>query len=99
MWRDVTRYDRTWMDEHLADGFTEVGWSGRTSTRNQTLDAPGEPIDVALSGMAVRHLGRDAVLVTYRSTDSRGEGHRASVWVRQRSTWRLAFHQGTPASS
>jgi hypothetical protein len=98
MWDDGTRYDRAWMDAHLAVEFAEFGWSGRSYTREETLDTAGGPIDVVLGDMAIRPLGRDAALVTYRSSEPRGEGNRASVWVRQASGWRLAFHQGTPTT-
>ena len=32
MWREETRGDRSWMEEHLATDFTEFGYSGRAYT-------------------------------------------------------------------
>ena len=40
----------------------------------------------------------DTALVTYRSTESSGDGNRASVWIRRNGRWYLDFHQGTPSA-
>jgi hypothetical protein len=98
MWNEHTRGDRRWMDEHLSDTFTEVGWSGRSYGRADVVDQAVGAIDAELDGLAVRPLGRDAALVTYRSIEGRGSGHRTSVWVRQRGRWLLEYHQGTPTA-
>ena len=97
MWNDTTRGDRGWMGEHLADDFIEHGYSGRIYDREAILDAEVGPITATLIDLAVRPLGRDAALVTYRSNDHRGFANRASVWKRDGGVWRLAFHDGTPA--
>lgn len=97
MWADDTRGDRGWMNDHLSPGVTEHGRSGRRYTRNEILDHEIGPIDVSLTDFAVRALGRDAALVTYRSIEARGVSNRASVWCRRRGRWLLDFHQGTPA--
>jgi hypothetical protein len=96
MWQDTTRGDRDWMAEHLSGSFTEVGWSGARHTREDILQADIGPIEARVDGFVVRPLGRDAALVTYRSDQARGSGHRSSVWVRALGRWRLEFHQGTP---
>ena len=94
MWDDSTRGDRDWMDRHLSPTFTEHGRSGRRYTRAEILDQAVGPIDVELEDVAVRALGRDAALVTYRSIEPRGPGNRASVWVRRDGRWLLDAHQG-----
>lgn len=97
MWDDATRGDPDWMAQHLTDSFTEFGASGVAYTRQDILDQAIGPIDSRVDGFAVRPLGRDAALVTYRSEQTRGPGRRSSVWVRVHGGWRLDFHQGTPA--
>lgn len=100
MWVADTRGDRAWMDAHLSDDFHEFGRSGRHHDRAAVLGAPvGTEIDVELPlrDVTITALGRDAALVTYRSVHTDGEARRASVW-RRAGTWRLAFHQGTPAT-
>jgi hypothetical protein len=97
MWADATRGDRSWMEQHLTASFTEFGWSGRRYDRDDILDTAIAPIDAELADMSVRPLGPDAALVTYRSVEPRGDGNRASVWIRHNGRWRLEFHQGTPS--
>jgi hypothetical protein len=96
MWADATRGDHVWMNRHLADGFTEFGWSGRIYSRSDVLDEEIGPIDAELTDLQVRAVGPDAALVTYRSSQERGAGNRCSLWVRRRRRWLLEFHQGTP---
>jgi hypothetical protein len=98
MWTDERRGDRAWMDDHLSDAFTEFGWSGRRYTRVEILEQEIGPIDVELQEFSVRPVGRDAALVTYRSVEQRGAGHRSSLWIRHGGRWLLDFHQGTPAT-
>lgn len=98
MWNDGTRGDRQWMAEHLAESFTEFGWSGVAYSRSDIIDQEIEAIESAVDGFTVRPLGRDAALVTYRSDQPRGPGNRSSVWVRELGRWRLGFHQGTPTT-
>ncbi|MFQ5557344.1 MAG: hypothetical protein ACE5GB_07545, partial [Acidimicrobiales bacterium] len=43
--------------------------------------------------------GPDAVLVTYDLGGAERASLRSSIWVRDAQTWRLLFHQGTPAAS
>lgn len=97
MWAEATRGDRPWMDERLSDSFTEFGWSGVAYTRAEILAAEIGPIDATLENFAVRPVGRDAAMVTYRSVQQRGAGNRASLWVRNAGRWLLEFHQGTPS--
>ena len=96
MWTDATRSDPVWMNEHLADDFTEFGWSGRIYSRSAVVDDEIGPIDAELTGLQVRAVGPDVALVTYRSSQERGAGNRSSLWVRRRRRWLLEFHQGTP---
>ncbi len=98
MWADATRGDQAWMNDHLSETFSEFGWSGRRYTRSDIIDQEIGPIDVELSDLTVRVVGRDAVLVTSRSIEPRGVGNRASLWVRHQGRWLLDFHQGTPSS-
>lgn len=96
-----TRFDRDWMDRMLHPDFSEVGMSGRTYTREETLDAPFtdlepslphedyrlEPID---EGVLARYISHD------KASGSDRRAHRTSVWVNTPEGWRLRFHQGTP---
>jgi hypothetical protein len=96
MWDTATRADRSWMDAHLTDDFTEFGYSGRAYTRAEILDGPVEAIEASLEILSIRAIGRDAALVTYTSDEPRGAANRTSLWRRADGRWRLSFHQGTP---
>ena len=82
MSRSETRFDHDYMDRILAPGFTEVGRSGRTCTRDQILtSAPGEII-ATVSEFAARILDDEIALVPYRSAVTYAEvqyAHRASI--------------------
>ncbi|MGB0112162.1 MAG: glyoxalase superfamily protein [Ilumatobacteraceae bacterium] len=99
MWNVETRCDRSWMEDHLTEDFTEFGYSGRTYDKTSILDQHVSSVDIELplQDLTIRTMGRDAALVTYHSVQSRGTGNRASVWRRSGASWRLSFHQGTPA--
>ncbi|MFV0634311.1 DUF4440 domain-containing protein [Demequina sp.] len=100
MWRPETRYDSRYMDAVLAPAFTEVGRSGRTYTREETLEMPPLDIDIELPliDFSAIAICEDVALVRYISlskNSSRGATHRTSVWTND-GRWRLRFHQATP---
>lgn len=100
------RRDRDAVGALLADGFRELGSSGRVLDRTATLDALASEGENAprrtLSDFSLAVLGPDAVLATWRATARTGSGAaprrslRSSVWVRRASRWQILFHQGTP---
>lgn len=104
LWREETRYDRTHLDELLADDFVEVGRSGRVWTREAIAASPRAPIDAVLPlpEFRLRRLDPDTALVTYESRVRRDgtleRAHRSSLWTRSGGRWRLRFHQATPAA-
>ncbi|MGC4174912.1 DUF4440 domain-containing protein [Demequina sp.] len=103
VWRDETRFDHAYMNAVLHPEFTEVGRSGRVFTRDEVLEMPAVSIDVDIprATFSVQELVADAALVSYETVprESRhGAAHRASVWVCVEGTWRLRYHQGTPAA-
>lgn len=103
LWREETRFDRAYMDRILAPDFVEFGRSGRVWTRKDTLATPRRRIRarLPLARFAIRMLGEDVALITYRSEgleDDLEVGNRASLWRRSDDGWKLEFHQGTPTT-
>lgn len=98
MWTVETRGDPTWFEAHLSPDFTEHGRSGRAYDRAQMLAVPVDSIEVELplSDVVVRPVGRDAALVTSRTVQPAGVARRASLWQRLDGRWRLTFHSATP---
>lgn len=101
MWLEP-RNDPEWMDRMLHPEFTEVGMSGSTHTRDETVAPPEAVIEVSLphEGYRMDLIDEDVALVRYVSHDSYAgvERHaqRTSVWINTNDGWRLRFHQGTP---
>lgn len=102
LWKEETRFDPVFLDRVLAEDFREVGRSGRTYRRQETVAVPRQPIHATLPlpEFAIRLLHPDVALVTYESRviyDGVVEyGRRSSLWSRSPSGWVLRFHQGTP---
>lgn len=55
-----------------------------------------------IEGFEARSVSRNVVLVTYRAVRVGEDGapaarsRRSSLWRREKSEWRMVFHQGTP---
>ena len=80
----------------LHDDFTEYGASGRVWDRSSIVDVTGQRVaEIEATDVTARHLGPDAVLVTYTSHAGQRHALRSSTWVRENGSWLLLFHQGT----
>lgn len=106
------RLDETRLLALLHPDFHEVGRSGRAYDRptivrfltDQGRSDTGPP-DVVPDQFAVRPLGPDAALLTYRAAHRQPDGSltrhtlRSSVWLREAGQWQLLYHQGTAADT
>jgi hypothetical protein len=83
----------------LHPDFVEFGASGRVWDRS-SIAAVTSGVDerITVTEMTPRRLGRDAVLLTYRSHRAEHHALRSSTWIREAGEWLLLFHQGTPVS-
>lgn len=84
----------------LADGFLEVGASGRRWDRAEALALVEARRDTGvgeydLFEVGCRALGGGAHLLTYAVRTDRGVTRRASIWDLVEARWRLIYHQGT----
>jgi hypothetical protein len=88
-----------------AEGFWEVGASGRRYSREHILDVLEDRHQVAshlaledtweATDFACRELGSDTYLLTYTLAQGQRKTRRATVWRRQAGDWKILFHQGT----
>jgi len=107
--RPEVRRSREAVEALLADGFVEIGSSGRVYARAAMIEAltqenagahPGLP---RVLDFTARALAPNAVLVTYRSISDDLSGAaercvlRSSIWQRTGGNWQMLFHQGTVA--
>jgi hypothetical protein len=86
------------MGEILGDDFIEFGSSGRVYHKSMLIEmlTQEEHARVLIRDFAVRELGDEVALVTYRTVGQTGqEARRSSVWVRTGGGWQMVFHQGT----
>jgi hypothetical protein len=100
--RPPARYSPAELERLLTEDFREFGASGTVHDRASTIDllmqesrAPFTPVEV--SDFTARKLGDDAALVTYYSKRGDAVRLRSSIWRRDEGSWRMMFHQGTPA--
>ena len=101
--RPEVRSSAETIDALLDPAFVEVGASGRLWDRPATVAAlaSGEitsPEPIQTTEVAGVRLADDLVHVTYVSREVGGTPvRRSSIWRRTDGTWRLYYHQGTPA--
>jgi hypothetical protein len=95
-----TRRDANVVAELLAEDFVEFGASGQIHTRQDVIDAlPLEPAcEYQITDFAMRDLGEETKLLTYRSTRTGTIPRialRSSLWQLRNGEWKMVFHQGT----
>jgi hypothetical protein len=104
--RHEVRRSRDQLERLLAPDFREFGRSGRiydraTNIRALLAEAPRDNPPPLVSDVACALLAADCALLTYRTTrrDDGGDisSLRSSIWKSESGTWRMIFHQGTPA--
>ncbi len=94
----AVRADSSRVAALLHPDFEEIGRSGRLWGRDALVEALADEDEPAadLDVLGVQRIGEDVLLLTARTTDTRGTTLRSSLWVRSGGRWRLRFHQGTP---
>jgi hypothetical protein len=103
--REPAGSTRAHFEEMTAPDFFEVGASGTTYGRDHVLDLVAaryerpQDEDLQVSELRHRHLGGRTHLVTYLLDQDGRITRRATIWERTADgTWRVIYHQGTPAS-
>jgi len=89
-------------EKATAPEFWEVGASGRRYSRAFILAHADRFAGVDAGSMgwkdyghALRRLGTDTYLLTYRLQQTDRLTHRATIWQRASEGWRILYHQGT----
>lgn len=92
----------------LADDFVELGCSGRSYDKKETIAAllTSPPQESRTSDFELRLITPAVALVTYRLVQHTWRGDqeiknysfRSSLWRSQDDQWKILFHQGTPYS-
>ncbi|KQW26954.1 RNase H [Rhizobium sp. Root274] len=103
--RPEIRRSRIELEGLLAEGFLEIGASGRAYDREAIItllleeedDSSGE---LQTTNYALRPISKNAVLLTYEATRVYRDGStrstlRSSIWTHDGTKWQMLFHQGT----
>lgn len=103
LWCMETRLDPLLMRQTFAENVVEFGQSGRIYTLDDLLLNQGDADFTAtlpLPHFKVSYLSGTVVQTTYVSELVSGgkveRANRSSIWIKDNTTWRLQFHQGTP---
>ncbi len=103
----LKRRDLSAVAAALADGFHEIGKSGKSYSKAEILDALKDPAaitDYSLEQFRLLRVSASCMIVTYIATVRRRlqgkeeatRAYRSSTWIEQAGSWRMIFHQGTP---
>jgi len=101
------RCSATRLQQLLHKDFHEIGRSGRAYDQETIVRFLGEQKvspSVVSDEFSLAQLASDIVLLNYRSAHRKPDGTlenhtlRSSVWVRVGESWKLRYHQGTPAA-
>jgi len=89
------------LDALLADGFVEIGSSGRLYTKDEIMRSLPDEAEAKfiVSDFAARPLSTGTVLATYKVEKILAGGSvfsfRSSIWYFTGEGWQMIFHQGT----
>ncbi len=92
------------LDRLLSDDFREIGRSGNLYSKQQIISllADEQETERCITDFEAEQLAPDVVLVTFRLASRAPQKHQpvyslhSSIWRRDKSGWRMVFHQGTP---
>jgi hypothetical protein len=104
--RPDVRRNREAVEELLAEGFAEIGASGRVYRRAEMIEFLVSESDATsnthleATDYSLTPISTDAVLLTYRTcrVDEVGAAThvlRSSIWTHREGRWQLLFHQAT----
>lgn len=97
------RKSREELENLLSDDFVEFGSSGKIYDKKTTIESMlavsfGE---ISITGFNARFPSDDIALVTYEAQIRDGKTKyikkslRSSLWKREKTGWKILFHQGT----
>ncbi|MEI2666211.1 nuclear transport factor 2 family protein [Rossellomorea sp. LJF3] len=96
-----TRSSKTELTRILAEGFFEIGSSGKILYQDQEISEEGIGlVKMTMDHFEVQALSDEIVLTTYRIFNEETHQHslRSSIWKWADERWQMVFHQGTRVS-
>jgi hypothetical protein len=96
----TTRKSQSQLAKLLADDFVEFGSSGRIFTKKDIIERLPleEEITFKLTNFQAKYIDENVVLTTFEIEKNVGVKYtlRSSIWKKNKGTWQMVFHQGTP---
>lgn len=92
------RSSRLELKELLAEGFFEIGSSGKVLYKEEAIGEEGIGlVKMRMSDFEIHPLSDSIVLATYRIYNEVSKQHslRSSIWKLNEGVWKMVFHQGT----
>jgi hypothetical protein len=100
------RRDFSAVEAVLADGFHEIGNSGRLFSKSEIVNAMQEVqiVDYSVEQFRLLPIDDKCVILTYVATvrrihqqqEHRNRAYRSSIWIERNGAWFVIFHQATP---
>ena len=96
-----SKVDRTALEAMMATDFWEVGASGNIYHREFVIETilqrqgSDHSDEWVCSDFALRSLGSDHFLITYRLEQPARPTRRSTIWKRTADGWQILYHQGT----
>jgi hypothetical protein len=91
------RRERKTLEDLISDEFREIGSSGVSYDKQQTIDAllASEPEEITMTDFIVKELSATVFLVSYHALKKGSSSLRSSIWILNDDCWKIMFHQGT----
>jgi len=99
------RKSKKQLEALLADGFIEIGSSGKLYDKNKTIDrlTNSKPYEIISSDFKLNIITPEVMQLVYRTkyyinTKEPGNTVRNSIWKKIDGKWQMIFHQGTASN-
>ncbi|KPL60944.1 nuclear transport factor 2 family protein [Rossellomorea vietnamensis] len=96
-----TRSSKTELSRILAEGFFEIGSSGKILYQDEEISDGGiGTVQMTMDQFEIHPLSDEIILSTYRIFNEETQQHslRSSIWKWIDERWQMVFHQGTRVS-
>ncbi|MEZ4819502.1 MAG: DUF4440 domain-containing protein [Bdellovibrionota bacterium] len=91
------RRDLPSLDSLLAEGFLEIGASGKFYTKKDILSRLPSEVgpEIKSYDFEVREIQVGVIQILYKTDTFGKKVFRNSIWISEKGRWEMIFHQGT----
>jgi hypothetical protein len=90
------RHSEDFLKEILSEEFVEIGSSGKTYDREDTIKEllKSKDFEYEISDFKTIELGKDIILASYKIKLNGKLSSRNSLWKKFNDKWRIVYHRG-----